>query len=117
MEHLVAPSRTSSRSSSRGSSRRSAMKHKKTKANTKNMTKSVKFDHSAKNGGPTMHTNTLQKSCSKGKRKRQRQRKPLTPQDRGVVGYIRYLNKSLLSLFCLRFLTPEIHNYSNHIAT
>ena len=35
----------------------------------------------------------------------------------GVVGYIRLLNKLLvlpLSTFCLRFLSPRIHNFSNY---
>ena len=36
---------------------------------------------------------------------------------RGVVSYIRYLNKILVMRvpsFCLRFLTPQIHNFSNY---
>ena len=44
------------------------------------------------------------------KPKRKRQRKPITPQDRGVVGFIRCLNKFLLlpvPLLCLRYLSPE----------
>ena len=35
-----------------------------------------------------------------------------------MVGYLRYLNKCLLfsvPLFCLRFLSPKIHNYSNYV--
>ena len=51
-------------------------------------------------------------------RSRSRKRKPLNPLDRGVVGYIRTLNKSLLlpvPMLALHFLTPEIHNFSKPI--
>ena len=53
-----------------------------------------------------------------GRKKRSRKRKLISPEDRGVVGYIRTLNKLLLlhvPLFSLCFLSPEVHNYSNHI--
>lgn len=41
----------------------------------------------------------------------------MTPRDRGVVRHLHYLNKYLLlpvSLFCLSFLSPSVHDYSNY---
>ena len=101
-----------SHASSHGSRSRSRSAKKRKGKNIKNKNrKPVTFDSSTRE---IHHTVTSRKTT----RKRKRQRKPLTPQDRGVVGYLRYLNKCLLfsvPLFCLRFLSPKIHNYSNYV--
>ena len=105
----------SSRSSSH-SSRGLSRSNLKRKSNTHK--KKVKFESQklSKNGGPT----TPPHQRRKGHGNRSRKRKVLSPHNHRVVGYICTLNKSFqlpVSMFSLRFLSPEILNhinFSNH---